>query len=72
MSDVGRISAIRRMYNAAENGQVKLDSGECIHSWALFDDKGAVVDHQELDDIQIVEAYNENLKWGGPEHEKGR
>jgi hypothetical protein len=60
------------MHNAAKDGQVKLDSGECIHSWVLLDDKGAVVDHQELDDIQIADAYNENFKWDGQEHEKVR
>jgi len=60
------------MYNAAKNGQVKLDSGECIHNWVLLDEKGAVVDHHKLDDKQITEAYNENLKWDEPQNEKVR
>lgn len=72
MPDVSRINAIRRMYNAAKNGQVKLDSGECIHRWVLLDEKGAVVDHWGLDNEQVTEAYNENLKWDKPRYEKVR
>ncbi len=72
MPNVSRINAIRRMYNGAQNGQVKLDSGECIHSWVLLDETGAVVNHHELDDTQIAEAYDENLNWMEPEYEKSR
>ena len=60
------------MHNTAKDEQVKLDSGECIHSWVLLDKKGVAVDHHELNDIQIADAYNESLKWDGPEHEKFR
>jgi hypothetical protein len=36
----------------------------------MLDDGGALVDLLELDDIEIVEAYNENTIWMEPEYEK--
>ena len=70
MSDVNRINAIRRMYNEPKGSQTKLDSGECIHNWVLFDEAGTVVDHWVLDNLQVVEAYNKNTIWMGGEYEK--
>jgi hypothetical protein len=69
VSDV-RINAIRNMYDGAEGEHVRLGSGEIIYSWVLLDDNGAVVDLLELDDIEIVEAYNANTIWMEPEYEK--
>jgi activator of HSP90 ATPase len=69
MPDV-RVNAIRSMYDGAENDHVRLSSGEVIYSWVLLDDSGAVVNHWELDNAEIVEAYNENTTWMEPEYEK--
>jgi hypothetical protein len=69
MPDV-RINAIRNMYNGAEGDNIRLGSGEIIYSWVLLDDSGAVADLWEFDDIEILEAYNENTIWMEPEYEK--
>jgi len=69
MSDE-RINAIRNMYDGAEGDYIRLGSGESIYSWVLLDDNGSVVDHWVLDDIEIVEAYNENSIWMEGEYEK--
>ena len=69
MSDV-RINAIRNMYNGVEGDQIQLDSGEAIYSWILLDENGAIVDHLELDDVEIAESYNVNTIWMEPEYEK--
>ncbi|MFA7184478.1 MAG: hypothetical protein WC082_06280 [Victivallales bacterium] len=69
MPDV-RVNAIRSMYDGAENDHIQLDSGETIYTWVLLDDSGAVVNHWELDDAEIVEAYGENTMWMEPEYEK--
>jgi hypothetical protein len=58
------------MYNGAESDNIRLSSGETIYGWVLLDDSGAVVNHWELDDAEIVEAYNENTIWMEPEYEK--
>jgi hypothetical protein len=59
------------MYNGAEGDHIRLgSSSETIYSWIMLDDSGAVVDLLELDDIEIVEAYNENTIWMEPEYEK--
>ena len=69
MSDV-RLNAIRNLYNGVEGDHIQLGSGEAIYSWVLLDENGAVVDHFDLDDIEIVEAYNANTIWMEPEYEK--
>ncbi|MDD5728517.1 MAG: hypothetical protein PHV59_08145 [Victivallales bacterium] len=69
MSNV-KINAIRNLYDGAEGDYIRLGSGETIYSWVLLDDDGAVVDQAELDDLEIVEAYNENTIWMEPEYEK--
>jgi NAD dependent epimerase/dehydratase family enzyme len=69
MSDL-RLRAIRNMYNGTEGDHIRLGSGETIYSWVMLDDGGALVDLLELDDIEIVEAYNENTIWMEPEYEK--
>jgi len=58
------------MYDGAEGDHIRLVSGETIYGWVLLDDSGAVVNHWELDDAEIVEAYNENTIWMEPEYEK--
>jgi hypothetical protein len=58
------------MYNGAEGDNIRLSSGETIYGWVLLDDSGAAVNHWELDDTEIVEAYNENTIWMEPEYEK--
>ena len=62
MSDV-RINAIRNLYNGVEGDCIKLDSGEVIYCWVLLDENGAVTDHLELDDIELLEAYEANTIW---------
>ena len=69
MSDV-KINAIRIMYDGFQGDRMKLDSGEAIYSWVLFDENGAVVDHLDLDDIEISEAYETNTIWMEPRYEK--
>ncbi|MCK4981513.1 MAG: hypothetical protein KAS17_01250 [Victivallaceae bacterium] len=69
MSDV-RINAIRNMYNGDQGDHIELDSGEAVYSWVLLDENGAVVNHLELDDVELVEAYNTNTIWMEPEYEK--
>jgi hypothetical protein len=51
------------MYNGAEGDHIRLGSGETIYSWVILDDSGAVVNHLDLDDVEIAEAYNENTIW---------
>ena len=69
MSDV-KINAIRTMYDGFQGDRLKLESGEVIYSWILFDQNGTVVNHLDLDDIEISEAYETNTIWMGGEYEK--
>jgi len=69
MSDV-RINAIRKLYNGVEGDCIKLDSGEVIYCWVLFDENGTVVNDSELEDDEIIEAYEANTIWMEPEYEK--
>ena len=69
MSDV-RINAIRNMYNGVEGDQIELGSGEIVYSWVILDENDSVVDSLELDDIELVEAYEANTIWMEPEYEK--
>jgi len=69
MSDV-RINAIRNMYNGIEGDQIELGSGEVVYSWVILDENDSVVDSLELDDIELVEAYEANTIWMEPEYEK--
>ncbi len=36
----------------------------------ILDENSVVVDHLELDDIEIAESYNVNTIWMEPEYEK--
>jgi len=69
MSDV-RLNAIHNMYNGVEGDHVELDFEETIYSWVLLDESGTVVNHFDLDDDEIVEAYEANTMWMEPEYEK--
>ncbi len=69
MSDV-RLNAIRNMYTGAEGDQIQLSSGEAIFSWVLLDENGLIVDHLNLDDVELLEAYEANTIWMEPEYEK--
>ena len=69
MSDV-KINAIRNMYDGFQGDRMKLDSGEAIYSWVLFDENGTVINHLDLDDIEIAEAYETNTIWMEPRYEK--
>ena len=69
MSDV-KINAIRTMYDGFQGDRLKLDSGEFIYTWILFDANGTVINHLDLDDIEIAEAYETNTIWMEPEYEK--
>jgi len=69
MSDV-RINVIRNLYNGVEGDCIKLDTGEVIYCWVLLDENGTVVNDFELEDDEIVEAYNANTIWMEPEYEK--
>ena len=62
MSDV-KIKAIRDMYDGFQGDRLKLDSGEFIHSWILFDENGEVINPLDLDDVEILEAYQANTIW---------
>ncbi len=69
MSDV-KINAIRIMYDGFQGDRLKLESGEMIYSWVLLDENGTVINHLDLDDIEIAEAYETNTIWMGGEYEK--
>ena len=69
MPDV-RINAIRSMYDGAEGDNIRLSSGETIYSWVMLDESGTVLDHWELDDVELIEAYETNTIWMEPEYEK--
>ena len=69
MPDV-RKNAIRSMYDGAEGDNIRLGSGETIYSWVMLDESGAVLDHWELDDVELIEAYETNTIWMEPEYEK--
>ncbi len=69
MSDV-KINAIRNMYDGFQGDRLKLESGEVIYSWVLLDENGTVINHLDLDDIEIAEAYETNTIWMGGEYEK--
>jgi hypothetical protein len=62
VSDV-KINAIRNMYDGFQGDRMKLDSGEIIHTWILFDDDGTVINHLDLDDIEITKAYKASTIW---------
>jgi hypothetical protein len=68
MSDV-KIKAIRDMYDGFQGDRLKLDSGEFIHSWILFDENGEVVNPLDLDDVEISEAYETHILWEEFEYE---
>jgi len=65
-----KINAIRNMYDGFQGDRLKLDSGEVIYSWVIFDENGTVVNHLDLDDIEIAEAYETNTIWMEGEYEK--
>ena len=69
MSDV-RINAIRNMYDGFQGDRLKLESGEFIYTWILFDENGEVINHLDLDDIEIAEAYEIHILWEEYEYEK--
>ncbi len=62
MPDV-KINAIRNMYDGFQGDRLKLESGEIIYTWILFDEDGTVLNHLDLDDIEIAEAYKESTIW---------
>jgi len=58
-----KIQAIRNMYDGFQGDRLKLESGEIIYSWIIFDENGEVVNHLDLDDVEILEAYQANTIW---------
>jgi len=62
VSDV-KINAIRNMYDGFQGDRLKLESGEVIYTWILFDKDGTVLNHLDLDDIEIAEAYEASTIW---------
>lgn len=63
MLNLNRLEAIKKMYHMQEGTEQIIDNNEIIYAWLLRDVEGKTVDVKELDDTQVIDAYETFLKW---------
>jgi len=65
-----RVEAIRKMYDAEEGDYIILLDGERINSWVIVDYEGIVYNDQNMDDAELIKAYEECQQWEAPNYEE--